>query len=111
MIMDIKKYIFQINMYIRFTFTKYKGKIIKRVIRALQPGAERFYSANGKLLVVSPGRYYHCNICLSKAVRSEIFDAFACLKCNDWLEDKCSDRDCNLCGKDRPTLPSECEDL
>lgn len=80
---------------------KFWRKIKKTIIEYLQPGASRFYCYNGKLLVVSPGRNYYCNICLSKATYIETHDAYKCTNCNLWLEESCKDQDCNYCNKDK----------
>lgn len=86
-------------------------RIIRNIIRWLQPGAERFYCHNGKLLCVSPGRKYYCNFCLGPAKRSEQHDRYACLNCNRWLEDLCIDPQCSLCYTQIVATPAECQDL
>jgi hypothetical protein len=42
---------------------------------------------------------------MSKAY-SEKYDCYYCDTCNIWLEDICTDRDCEFC-KDRPLTPKE----
>lgn len=37
---------------------------------------------------------------------SEEYDAYYCDFCNEWLEDICTDRDCEYCKK-RPLTPLE----
>ena len=39
-----------------------------------------------------------------KVVLIEKYDAYACLECNIWLEDKCDDGDCIFCSN-RPDNP------
>lgn len=36
--------------------------------------------------------------------RSDEYDAYYCLICNEWIEPKCSDADCAYCAK-RPATP------
>lgn len=38
----------------------------------------------------------------------EKYDAYVCVECNIWLEDKCDDEDCLFCSN-RPDEPSEKE--
>lgn len=38
-------------------------------------------------------------------MRSERYDAWACLECNKWLESKCKTKNCGYC-KDRPEKPN-----
>jgi hypothetical protein len=40
---------------------------------------------------------------------SEEYDAHYCGKCNEWLEDICTDRDCLFC-RTRPLTPKEKND-
>jgi methionyl-tRNA synthetase len=35
---------------------------------------------------------------------SEKYDCLYCVKCNEWLESRCSDSTCDFC-KDRPEKP------
>ncbi len=35
------------------------------------------------------------------------YDAYYCVVCNKWLEDKCSDKDCEFCSK-RPERHTHC---
>jgi hypothetical protein len=37
---------------------------------------------------------------------SEKYDAYYCVSCNEWLEDICTDRDCEFC-KIRPLTPQK----
>lgn len=74
-----------------------KRKFTRKVIAWLQPGAERFYCKNGKLLVIGPpGKEYRCNHCFSVAER-DTCDRYACMNCNVWLERSCPDEDCHYC--------------
>jgi hypothetical protein len=34
------------------------------------------------------------------------YDAYACMNCDIWIENKCSDDECGIC-KDRPWRPSD----
>jgi hypothetical protein len=45
-----------------------------------------------------------CNICSSKLIHFDDFDALFCPQCNEWAETKCSDHGCNFC-KNRPERP------
>jgi hypothetical protein len=47
-----------------------------------------------------------CPKCNEKRIYSDKFDAYFCIKCNEWLEDQCSDPYCEYCAK-RPPKPSE----
>lgn len=47
---------------------------------------------------------YVCPACLLRSIHNEKYDAYYCLKCNMWLEDKCDDRKCFFCT-DRPEHP------
>ena len=40
-----------------------------------------------------------------KKLRIECYDAYFCLECKVWLEDKCGDLECRYC-KDRPDIPN-----
>ncbi len=91
-------------------------KIIRIIVRWLQPGAERFYCYNGRLLYVSPNKKsdtqrYYCNFCLKPAKRSEQHDRYACMNCNLWLENLCLDQKCLFCYNKTPLTPAECRDL
>ncbi len=37
-------------------------------------------------------------------IYNEEFDAYHCIKCNQWLEKQCSDSNCEFCSK-RPEKP------
>jgi hypothetical protein len=41
--------------------------------------------------------------CGSKKKYSDQYDAYYCLSCNEWLESKCDDPDCEYC----PTRPDK----
>lgn len=47
-----------------------------------------------------------CEKCGQSGVRIEKVDAYACLKCDVWLEKLCSDPRCEFCTI-RPDKPSE----
>jgi hypothetical protein len=47
-----------------------------------------------------------CPICNRIGILEEKFDAYACSKCNMWLEPKCGNRDCEFCGP-RPRQPQQ----
>lgn len=47
-----------------------------------------------------------CKDCGSEKQYSNKYDAYFCELCNKWLEEKCSDPDCEFCTK-RPELPSQ----
>ncbi len=44
--------------------------------------------------------------CCSSKKYNERYDAYFCSFCDVWIEEKCSDMDCEFC-KDRPFRPSE----
>ena len=44
--------------------------------------------------------------CQMPTAYSEEYDCYYCDHCNIWLEDICTDRDCEFC-KDRPLTPKE----
>lgn len=46
--------------------------------------------------------------CTHPRYYSERWDAFYCKACDEWLEGRCRDHDCEFC-KDRPEKPSEME--
>ena len=51
-------------------------------------------------------RHPHCGVeGHGPAHRFETADAYACLACDVWLEEKCTDPDCSFCKK-RPARPS-----
>ena len=50
-----------------------------------------------------------CDRCGDEVVRSEKHDSYLCKKCDEWLEEVCSDSECDFCP-DRPDKPSECLD-
>ncbi len=47
----------------------------------------------------------NCNKCGKEAVYSEEYDAYYCDVCDAWLEDVCTDYECNYCNG-RPENPS-----
>ena len=47
-----------------------------------------------------------CKKCNNPIVRIDEFQANACRTCNEWTEDKCSDR-CEFCDE-RPDTPENC---
>ena len=49
----------------------------------------------------------HCK-CGEWKLYSEEYDAHYCGKCNEWLEDICTDRECLFCNT-RPLRPNEQE--
>ena len=48
----------------------------------------------------------HCPTCGKKVVLNETFDAYVCYSCNKWLEDTCTDPECEFC-RDCPDRPSQ----
>lgn len=46
----------------------------------------------------------HCNMCKSHLVFYDDFDAYFCPKCNNWMESKCTDSECEFCSS-RPDRP------
>ena len=48
-----------------------------------------------------------CPGCGTLRVYAVVFDAFACLRCNRWLEVACEDPDCDYCHR-RPSTPLPC---
>ena len=48
----------------------------------------------------------NCNCETKVTAYSEQYDAYYCESCNEWLEDICTDRDCEFC-KNRPIKPLE----
>lgn len=55
-------------------------------------------------LAANPGSSYICSVCGGRTTHIERCDAYACLSCNRWEEDSCSDPDCEFCTK-RPLTP------
>ena len=47
---------------------------------------------------------YKCN-CKAQVLRDDEYDAYYCLKCGAWQEDKCSDYYCEFCAN-RPAKKS-----
>jgi hypothetical protein len=47
--------------------------------------------------------------CQTPKAYSEEYDCYYCDPCNIWLEDICTDRDCEFC-KNRPLTPKEIND-
>lgn len=45
-----------------------------------------------------------CRACGAAGVRVENFDAYACLSCVVWLEERCGDATCSFCFA-RPARP------
>lgn len=45
-----------------------------------------------------------CEICNSELSYNERFDAYFCVKCNDWKEKNCNDPACFYCNE-RPEKP------
>lgn len=45
-----------------------------------------------------------CRHCNGPTRLSEIHDAYACIACNVWLEERCTDAGCTFC-KHRPVHP------
>lgn len=51
-----------------------------------------------------------CPECKGTVERNERYDAYACLKCDMWLEDCCDDLDCGYCLK-RSNKPSDMDNI
>jgi hypothetical protein len=49
---------------------------------------------------------YKCDKCGQKLVLYASIDTYACLKCDRWTEDKCSDKSCYFCSL-RTEKPSQ----
>ena len=45
-----------------------------------------------------------CSVCGCLQIHHDKFDAYFCPQCNEWLEVKCGDPDCEYC-KDRTEKP------
>lgn len=45
-----------------------------------------------------------CSTCKFNLIYYDEYDAYFCLKCNRWIESKCSDTSCKYCSK-RPGKP------
>ncbi|MEQ8153273.1 MAG: hypothetical protein ABRQ25_00020 [Clostridiaceae bacterium] len=45
-----------------------------------------------------------CKKCNNSWIYYEKYDTFFCAYCNEWIEKKCGDPDCDFC-KDRPDTP------
>lgn len=54
----------------------------------------------------NPVSAYKCLICGGKTIHIEKYDAYACLECNVWREDRCKDNQCEFCSS-RPEFPRE----
>jgi lipopolysaccharide biosynthesis regulator YciM len=48
---------------------------------------------------------YRCPKCDAMKNYSNEYDSWFCESCNEWLEDICTDRDCEFC-KRRPIKPN-----
>ena len=48
----------------------------------------------------------NCQTCGEPGARNEQHDAYACAKCDEWLELMCLDRQCEFCAN-RPEKPSQ----
>ena len=48
-----------------------------------------------------------CKVCSSEVQYNAQFDAYYCELCNEWLERKCNDPECEYCAE-RPEKPSQC---
>lgn len=59
---------------------------------------------NGLEINGSISKNSFCPVCNSNIIRDDGFDAYFCAKCNEWLEEKCSDPDCHYC-RQRPEYP------
>jgi hypothetical protein len=46
--------------------------------------------------------------CGSERQYSNRYDAYYCELCNKWIDDKCTNPECEFCSK-RPDKPSQCE--
>ena len=42
-----------------------------------------------------------------KTEYNEEFDCYYCVECNEWLENKCSNPQCDYCSN-RPEKPNDC---
>lgn len=51
-----------------------------------------------------------CSNCTSERQYSNKYDAYYCELCNIWLEEKCSDPECQYCPT-RPEKPSQVQDF
>ena len=47
-----------------------------------------------------------CPKCKGGKSYSKTYDSYYCESCNEWLEDICTDRDCEFC-KNRPFNPND----
>ena len=54
--------------------------------------------------LVAKGRIPKCETCGTIGERNERYDAYACLTCNVWLEERCDDPECGYCPV-RPDKP------
>ncbi len=45
-----------------------------------------------------------CEKCNNSLIYSEKYDAIFCAYCNEWIERRCGDPNCDFC-KDRPDTP------
>lgn len=45
-----------------------------------------------------------CHHCQTSAIYHEDFDSYICVYCNEWLEKKCGDAECEYCPS-RPDSP------
>lgn len=49
--------------------------------------------------------FWDCPYCDNRKSYSEVYDAMYCEKCNVWLEEACSDSNCEYCSE-RPEKPN-----
>ena len=42
---------------------------------------------------------FDCDTCGGRKIRIDYCDAYCCLACNEWQEEKCSDPTCSYCKK------------
>lgn len=55
-------------------------------------------------------KQYVCSDCAGETAYSWFYDAYYCVKCDEWLEKACGEKDCWCnCGI-RPERPSLCKD-
>lgn len=47
---------------------------------------------------------YTCDQCNERTKYNEMFDAYYCEPCNEWMSKKCSDPKCEYCSQ-RPEKP------
>ena len=49
-----------------------------------------------------------CQQCKNKVEYNTQYDAYYCQSCDNWLEDTCSDSECEFCSQ-RPAHPNQIE--